>query len=247
MWDMAREILHTSHTDCTYATVNEARVMGGVNPRRTSSVRTRNERWLKTQSAFVTSSSLTPPPQAPPPPPPPSSPPHTVTDTPFYVNGLIRPQEGVVRGEDGEEEVAPAVPPKIGVKLQLDREYDVSDNSRRLHAMNVTIRRPSEGEKDLTGGKMSKEALLLRSGVTLRPGVRPPRAVSMGVREGEGGDGPSGSDGDDGLEPVTRYVYTTYSMPEICRNLLHVHVFTVYIPVGAHAWVYDEAIWILYV
>ena len=190
-----------------------------MKPRQSSSVRRRNERWLKTQSAYVTSS--TSPPLVPPPPPP-SSPPHIVTrttDTPLYVNSLILPEE-VPRGEEEEEEGedAPALPPKTGAKLWLNIESGGSENNRRLHALNVTIRRPSEGEEGMTGGKMSKEALLLRSGVTLRPGVRPPRcAVSTeGRREREGGDGPSGSDEDDSLEPVSRYVR---------ERVIHVHVY----------------------
>ena len=77
--------------------------------------------------------------------------------------------------------------------------------------MNVTLRRPSEGESNPTGLSLSKEALLLRSGVTLRPGVRPPRYSAGrdgkgwrggGGRGGEGSSGPS--DEEDGLEPVSR-------------------------------------------
>ena len=90
------------------------------------------------------------------------------------------------------------MPPKLGLRLGDD---DLAANRRRLQAMNVTIRRPSESEGDKSGKKLSREALLLRSGVTLRPGTRPPWPPSEvdGGREGE-----SGSDEEDGLEPLTR-------------------------------------------
>ena len=90
----------------------------------------------------------------------------------------------------------------------MKERCDVSANSRWLHAMNVTIRRPLESEGQSGMNKLSREALLLRSGVTLRPGVRPPRPLSGGGGEGErateGGGGHSGTDEEDGLEPVTR-------------------------------------------
>ena len=50
---------------------------------------------------------------------------------------------------------------------------------------------------------MTKEALLLRSGVTLRPGVQPSLS-SWGKREEGSESTGSGSDEEDGLEPVNR-------------------------------------------
>ena len=160
----------------------------------------RNERWLKTQSAHITSlpasSSSS------------SSHPHTVTateDTPIYENHT---RGRNLTPELSTEEEKPVLPPKPG---EMMAEYNAPEVKRRLNAMNVTIRRPSE-DSSSSRLKMSKEALLLRSGVTLRPGVRPPRSpIVKGSWEERGGgegrtgcSGLSGSDEEDGLEPVSK-------------------------------------------
>ena len=169
--------------------------VGAVDQRRSGSGRLRSERWLKTQSAFVTSpQNLTPPP----PPPPPRQ------TTPTGNSACLTPTDPRAEEEEEEEEL-PVVPPKMGLaSREVKEQCDISANSRRLHAMNVTIRRQSESEggsgKKMRGMKLSKQALLLRSGVTLRPGVRPPMSLS----KVEGGEGESGTDEEDGLEPVTK-------------------------------------------
>lgn len=164
----------------------------------------RNERWLKTQSAHITSSHTTST-SSPPPPHP-----HQTTPTPdstHHVGGNRRPfPTKEEEKKEAKKEAVPVIPPKLGLRLGNE---DFSKNSRRLHAMNVTLRRPSESEgeksRQESGMKLSKEALLLRSGVTLRPGTRPPRPPSLGEEGGgEGERGGSWTDEEDGLEPVTR-------------------------------------------
>ena len=173
---------------------------------RTGGNRKRNERWLKTQSAYVTSShSVTTP--SPPPPPRKTTPTRDSAHQITRDQQQLAPPDAIAREE--EEEV-PALPPKTSHILKLGNEHSISANSRRLQAMNVTIRRPSESEGERSGHsgmKLSKEALLLRSGVTLRPGTRPPRPLSVGEEVDGGrevGGGASGSDQEDSLEPVTR-------------------------------------------
>ena len=86
--------------------------------------------------------------------------------------------------------------------------YDLPSNSRRLQAMNVTLRRPPQSD-DSSGYaklKLSKEALLLRSGVTLR---RYRSSVSSLLsQEGSVSTEEDGStEGEDGgLEPVNKSV-----------------------------------------
>lgn len=94
--------------------------------------------------------------------------------------------------------------------------YDLPTNSRKLAAMNVTLRR-SEDPSAVQGYSkldMSKEALLLRSGVTLRRlNHYSLSSVSSFIRdEGspEGSEAGSGTtpdaatDEEDGLEPVNK-------------------------------------------
>ena len=159
-------------------------------PQQRKGAHRRSERWLKTQSAFLPSS-------------------NRVTRSP------LEHQAPLELIENKDEKIAPSLPPKLGRGGGVGG-VDSGDNQRRLHAMNVTIRRASEeeggGEGTDSNAKLSKEALLLRSGVTLRPGVRLPRCPSAGDEGGErergGGSGswPSGSDEEDGLEPVSRYI-----------------------------------------
>lgn len=110
-----------------------------------------------------------------------------------------------------EDEEGPPLPPRPA-KMGSDGLSDCSikENSRRLKAMHVTIRRPLESSDPTVREKLSKEALLLRSGVTLRQGVHPPRAGKEGEeqkdgrKDSNGSSGPSGSDEEGGLEPVSR-------------------------------------------
>ena len=173
---------HRKVHDVTYDTIDIPKSQpegdAGEEQARQDGGRKRNERWLKTQSAYVTTPHTLTTPSSPPP--PPSKPPP--------IGDSVKQTE----------EALPAVPPKLGLRLGDD---DLAENRRWLHAMNVTIRRPLESEGDKSGKKLSKEALLLRSGVTLRPRTRPswPPSEVGGGREGE-----SGSDEEDGLEPLTR-------------------------------------------
>lgn len=95
--------------------------------------------------------------------------------------------------------------------------YDLPSNSRRLTAMNVTLRRNDDSAaKGYAKLDHSKEALLLRSGVTLRRlNYRSLSSVSSFYRdddtpEYEGSDIGSGTtpdtvtDEEDGLEPVNK-------------------------------------------
>ena len=184
---------HRKVHDVTYDTValpkSQPEGDAGEEQVRQGGGRKRNERWLKTQSAYVTTSHTLTTPSSPPPPPS-----HTLTTSSSPPPPPLPTRDSVKQ----TEEALPAVPPKLGLRLGDD---DLAANRRWLHAMNVTIRRPSESEGDKSGKKLSREALLLRSGVTLRPGTRPPWPPSEvdGGREGE-----SGSDEEDGLEPLTR-------------------------------------------
>ena len=96
--------------------------------------------------------------------------------------------------------------------------YDLPSNSRRLNAMNVTLRRSEDpaGADGYAKLDLSKEALLLRSGVTLRRlNHYSLSSVSSFMREdaspeNEGSEGGSGNtpetvtDEEDGLEPVNK-------------------------------------------
>lgn len=163
------------------------------NPARQSSHKmSKNERWLKTQSAHITSALTTR-----------SSHPTTPTgDTPL----LVTHNQKHMVPDAMESEETPPLPPRPA-KLGSN-DYKVNENSRRLNAMNVTIRRPLEELDPIMKEKLSKEVLLLRSGVTLRPGICPPKAGRDGEEQTDGGkdgsSGPSGSDEEDGLEPVSR-------------------------------------------
>lgn len=185
----------------TYATIAECKPGDQQQPlQQRSGVRRRNERWLKTQSAIVPSSHVVSSTQ---PPSPPTHHPHLTTPTrvqPRLTSDHLTPQD-----REDVDGAIPSLPPKQGRDFGAE---ETKGNDRRLHAMNVTIRRPSEseaGKSNNHGLKLSKEALLLRSGVTLRPGACLPRSSFEGEKEGRGDETePSGSDEEDGLEPVTR-------------------------------------------
>ena len=94
--------------------------------------------------------------------------------------------------------------------------YDLPSNSRKLQALNVTLRRSATPQTDYAKLSLSKEAILLRSGVTLRRHVRESLsslssyASQMDGEEGgeegkrkESEGGSSGED-DDALEPINK-------------------------------------------
>ena len=86
-----------------------------------------------------------------------------------------------------------------------DQRYDLPSNSARLQRLNVTLTRGST--PNLSGysrlGDYSKEAILLRSGVTLRRYGQLDSVSSLKSRpEEKSEESCSGSDQDDSLEPV---------------------------------------------
>lgn len=94
--------------------------------------------------------------------------------------------------------------------------YDVPANSKRLQKLNVTLPRgTSSNVSGYSRLDLSREAILLRSGVTLRRYGQGESVSSLlsyrSKRDGsvdEGSDGSSGegeTDHDDGLEPVHKY------------------------------------------
>lgn len=94
--------------------------------------------------------------------------------------------------------------------------YDLPSNSRKLQALNVTLRRSTTPQTDYAKLSLSKEAILLRSGVTLRRHVR--ESVSSlssyaSQMDGEEGgeeskrkesEGGSSEEDDDALEPINK-------------------------------------------
>ncbi len=86
----------------------------------------------------------------------------------------------------------------------FDSPYDLPSNSKKL---SVTLPRtsapPSPGYSRLED--LSKEAILLRSGVTLRRYQQLDSVSSLRSQGGPGSEESSGSDHDDALEPVHRY------------------------------------------
>ena len=93
--------------------------------------------------------------------------------------------------------------------------YDVPANSKRLQRLNVTLPR---GTNSNASGyarlDLSREAILLRSGVTLRRYGQGESVSSLlsyrskrdgSVDEGSDGSSGDGTDHDDGLEPVHKY------------------------------------------
>ena len=101
---------------------------------------------------------------------------------------------------------------KLG-SLFDQREYNFPANNRRLQSLNITLRRPSQGEDPQGCSKLdlSKQALLLRSGVTLRrvrsstsPLVSP-RGPLEEEEESTEEDG-STEEEENGLEPVNKSV-----------------------------------------
>ena len=190
-----------SHEDDGSAGDSEKRTRKQEDPLRPSGVTQRmskNERWLKTQSAHITSTHTTRPIHL-----------HSTTpnrDTPLLITHNERQN---LTPDAMESEEIPPLPPKPG-KMASDglNDSNIRENSRRLKAMHVTIRRPLEGLDPSMREKFSKEALLLRSGVTLRQGIPPPRAGKERDEQKDGrkdeSSGESGSDEEDGLEPVSR-------------------------------------------
>lgn len=94
--------------------------------------------------------------------------------------------------------------------------YDLPSNSRKLQALNITLRRSTTPQTEYAKLTLSKEALLLRSGVTLRRHGRDSLSslssyASRTEREGEEGGRNSGegtSDEEDSLEPINKSVAT---------------------------------------
>lgn len=96
--------------------------------------------------------------------------------------------------------------------------YDVPANSKRLQKLNATLPRgPAPDVSGYARLDLSREAILLRSGVTLRRysrGESVSSILSIMSKRGEsiddGSDGSSGEGGteehDDGLEPVHKYI-----------------------------------------
>ncbi len=94
--------------------------------------------------------------------------------------------------------------------------YDLPMNSRKLAALNVTLRRNHTPLSEYAKLSLSKEALLLRSGVTLRRGRESLSSLSSYASrtdteaegEGQGGGASAGSDegdeDDDAMEPIVK-------------------------------------------
>ena len=103
-------------------------------------------------------------------------------------------------------------------------EYYSPANSRRLKSLNITLRRPSQGEDSQGHSKLnlSREALLLRSGVTLRR-VRSSTSPLVSPRgpleeEEESTEEDESTEGEDnGLEPVNKSVWF------VLQRSYHVH------------------------
>ena len=85
-------------------------------------------------------------------------------------------------------------------------KYDIPLNSRRLNAMNVTLRRPpDETSPGYSTISQTRQAILLRSGVTLRRSISSmsPLLLRAGGSLDDSESGSSQAD-DDGLEPVNK-------------------------------------------
>lgn len=105
-------------------------------------------------------------------------------------------------------------------------EYYSPANSRRLKSLNITLRRPSHGEDSQGHSKLnlSREALLLRSGVTLRR-VRSSTSPLVSPRgpleeeEEESTEEDESTEGEDnGLEPVNKSVWFVLQMSYLCTQ-----------------------------
>lgn len=104
-------------------------------------------------------------------------------------------------------------------------KYDIPLNSRRLQALNVTIRRGSDAQDESPGYSrlgLSKEAILLRSGVTLRRSSRsslsPHFAKRSSTSTEESGSGSNdGEEEDSGLDAINRWA-------ELVRRLCISHL-----------------------
>lgn len=109
--------------------------------------------------------------------------------------------------------------------------YDLPMNSRKLQALNVTLRRSTTPQSsEYAKLSLSKEAILLRSGVTLRRHVRESLSSLSSYAsqmEGEGGeegrkDSEGASSDEDALEPINKSVsmYTCHmhvTCGAVCR------------------------------
>lgn len=90
--------------------------------------------------------------------------------------------------------------------------YDLPLNSRKLAALNVTLRRSTTPQSDYAKLSLSKEALLLRSGVTLRRGRESLSSLSSYSSrtetegEGQGGRASAGTsdEEEDAMEPINK-------------------------------------------
>ena len=119
--------------------------------------------------------------------------------------------------------------------LTPDPSYDRPSNSRKRQALNVTLRRSTTPQTDYAKLSLSKEAILLRSGVTLRRHMRESvssmssYASQMDGEEEERGRKGSESEEDDALEPIDRL-----AVVERCHHTHpHTHTHT-HVPFWAH-------------
>lgn len=105
--------------------------------------------------------------------------------------------------------------------------YDLPSNSRRLMALNVTLRRATTPAlTEYAKLSVSREALLLRSGVTLRRGRESLSSLSSFASRVEGEESSQNSGGgssdDDVMEPLSKLVSPhVYHMYTTCTP--HVH------------------------
>ena len=139
-----------------------------------------------------------------------SSPPHLSSPPPSQ---LPQPM-----GARRDPSPLPELPPIGPLSSQEEKmaAYDLPSNSRKLAALNVTLRRSQTPQSEYAKLSLSKEALLLRSGVTLRRGRESVSSFSSFASrtdtegEGQGGGASAGTsdEDDDALEPVSKSVCT---------------------------------------
>lgn len=114
----------------------------------------------------------------------------------------------------------PAVSPLPGEEAAgQTAPYDLPANSRKLAALNVTLRRSHTPQSEYAKLSLSKEALLLRSGVTLRRGRESLSSLSSYASrtdtegEGQGGGASAGNsdeEDDEVMEPINKSVGCAY-------------------------------------
>ncbi len=108
--------------------------------------------------------------------------------------------------------------------------YDLPANSRKLAALNVTLRRSHTPQSEYAKLSLSKEALLLRSGVTLRRGRESLSSLSSyashadtegGERQGGGASAGNSDEDDEVLEPINKSVcISTSGFPSLLDLVL---------------------------